>query len=132
MVFAWAVFQDYLSRELRRSYLRYDLLEYPAVGVLEGDRTVISGRVAPGLTFDGESLPGARRTGRDAPAHRLARLRRGVRRARCDALVTLNLLVGPPPAGPHAGSGYPYVRDPLSAWRRDSREPAPQRNQRVL
>jgi hypothetical protein len=34
VVFAWAVFQDYLARELRRSYLSYDLSEYPALEVL--------------------------------------------------------------------------------------------------
>jgi hypothetical protein len=34
VVFAWAVFQDYLSRELRRSYLSHDLSEYPALAVL--------------------------------------------------------------------------------------------------
>lgn len=34
VVFAWAVFQDYLTRELRRSYLSYDLSEHPALAVL--------------------------------------------------------------------------------------------------
>jgi hypothetical protein len=34
VVFAWAVFQDYLARELKRSYLSYDLSESPALAVL--------------------------------------------------------------------------------------------------
>lgn len=34
VVFAWAVFQDYLARELERSYLDYDLSEYPALATL--------------------------------------------------------------------------------------------------
>jgi hypothetical protein len=34
VVFAWAVFQDYLARELKRSYLDYDLSEYPALAKL--------------------------------------------------------------------------------------------------
>lgn len=34
VVFAWAVFQDYLARELKRSYLSYDLSETPALAVL--------------------------------------------------------------------------------------------------
>ena len=34
VVFAWAVFQDYLARELKRSYLDYDLSEFPALAVL--------------------------------------------------------------------------------------------------
>jgi hypothetical protein len=34
VVFAWAVFQDYLVRELKRSYLNYDLSESPALAVL--------------------------------------------------------------------------------------------------
>jgi hypothetical protein len=34
VVFAWAVFQDYLARELKRSYLDYDLSESPALAVL--------------------------------------------------------------------------------------------------
>jgi hypothetical protein len=34
VVFAWAVFQDYLARELKRSYLSSDLSESPALAVL--------------------------------------------------------------------------------------------------
>ncbi len=34
VVFAWAVFQDYLARELKRSYLSYDLSGSPALAVL--------------------------------------------------------------------------------------------------
>ena len=34
VVFAWAVFQDYLARELKRGYLDYDLSEFPALAVL--------------------------------------------------------------------------------------------------
>jgi hypothetical protein len=34
VVFAWAVFQDYLTRELRRNYLSYDLSEYSALAML--------------------------------------------------------------------------------------------------
>jgi hypothetical protein len=34
IVFAWAVFQDYLARELKRSYLNYDLSEFPALAML--------------------------------------------------------------------------------------------------
>ncbi len=34
VVFAWAVFQDYLARELKRSFLDYDLSEYPALEML--------------------------------------------------------------------------------------------------
>jgi len=34
VVFAWAVFQDYLARELKKSYLSYDLSESPALAVL--------------------------------------------------------------------------------------------------
>jgi hypothetical protein len=34
VVFAWAVFQDYLARELKRSYLDYDLSESPALAML--------------------------------------------------------------------------------------------------
>jgi hypothetical protein len=34
VVFGWAVFQDYLVRELKRSYLSYDLSGYPALAVL--------------------------------------------------------------------------------------------------
>jgi hypothetical protein len=34
VVFAWAIFQDYLVRELRANYLSYDLSEYPALAVL--------------------------------------------------------------------------------------------------
>jgi hypothetical protein len=34
VVFAWAVFADYLARELKRSYLSYDLSEYSALAVL--------------------------------------------------------------------------------------------------
>jgi hypothetical protein len=34
VVFAWAVFQDYLARELKRSYLSYDLSWSPALAVL--------------------------------------------------------------------------------------------------
>ena len=37
VVFAWAVFQDYLARELQRSYLTYDLSDYPALAVLVED-----------------------------------------------------------------------------------------------
>jgi hypothetical protein len=37
VVFAWAVFQDYLARELKRRYLRYDLSEAPALAVLVDD-----------------------------------------------------------------------------------------------
>ncbi len=37
VVFAWAVFQDYLAHELKRSYLSYDLSEYPALEVLVQD-----------------------------------------------------------------------------------------------
>jgi hypothetical protein len=33
-VFAWAVFQDYLARELRRSFLSYNLSGHPALAVL--------------------------------------------------------------------------------------------------
>jgi hypothetical protein len=31
---AWAVFQDYLARQLRQTYLNYDLSEHPALAVL--------------------------------------------------------------------------------------------------
>ena len=34
VVFAWAVFQDYLARELESSFLDYDLSESPALAVL--------------------------------------------------------------------------------------------------
>jgi hypothetical protein len=34
VVFAWAVFQDYLARELKRSYLSYDLSGAPSLAVL--------------------------------------------------------------------------------------------------
>src|SRR3954453_591031 len=34
VVFAWAVFQDYLARELRGVYLDYDLSEHPPLAVL--------------------------------------------------------------------------------------------------
>jgi hypothetical protein len=34
VVFAWAVFQDYLAHELKRSYLNYDLSGSPALAVL--------------------------------------------------------------------------------------------------
>jgi hypothetical protein len=34
VVYGWAVFQDYLARELKRSYLSYDLSAYPALAVL--------------------------------------------------------------------------------------------------
>jgi len=34
VVTAWAAFQDYLARELRKSYLRYDLSEHPALAKL--------------------------------------------------------------------------------------------------
>jgi hypothetical protein len=34
VVFAWAVFHDYLARELKRNYLSYDLSEYSALAVL--------------------------------------------------------------------------------------------------
>lgn len=34
VVFTWAVFQDYLARELKRSYLSYDLSGSPALAVL--------------------------------------------------------------------------------------------------
>jgi hypothetical protein len=34
VVFAWAVFQDYLARELKRNYLDYDLSESPVLAVL--------------------------------------------------------------------------------------------------
>jgi hypothetical protein len=34
VVFAWAVFQDYLARELKRRYLSYDLSKSPALAVL--------------------------------------------------------------------------------------------------
>ncbi len=34
VAFAWAVFQDYLARELKRSYLSYNLSEYSALAVL--------------------------------------------------------------------------------------------------
>lgn len=37
VVFAWAVYQDYLVRELRRNYLRYDLSEHPALAKLVED-----------------------------------------------------------------------------------------------
>jgi hypothetical protein len=37
VVFAWAVFQDYLARELKRTYLSYDLSETPALAVLVND-----------------------------------------------------------------------------------------------
>lgn len=33
VVFAWAVFQDYLANELKGSYLSHDLSEYPALAV---------------------------------------------------------------------------------------------------
>jgi hypothetical protein len=34
VVFAWAVFQDYLARELKRNYVSYDLSEHPALAML--------------------------------------------------------------------------------------------------
>jgi hypothetical protein len=34
VVFAWAVFHDYLARELKRSYLNHDLSEFPGLAVL--------------------------------------------------------------------------------------------------
>lgn len=34
VVFAWAVFQDYLARELKRSYLNYDLSDHPPLATL--------------------------------------------------------------------------------------------------
>ena len=34
VVFAWAVFQDYLARELKRNYLSYDLSKSPALAML--------------------------------------------------------------------------------------------------
>ena len=34
VVFAWAVFHDYLARELKRSYLDYDLSEHPVLETL--------------------------------------------------------------------------------------------------
>jgi hypothetical protein len=34
VVFAWAVFQDYLARELKRSYLNYDLSGHPPLATL--------------------------------------------------------------------------------------------------
>lgn len=34
VVFAWAVFQDYLGRELKRSYLSYDLSDHPPLATL--------------------------------------------------------------------------------------------------
>ncbi len=34
IVFGWAVFQDYLARELKRSYLDYDLSRSPALAML--------------------------------------------------------------------------------------------------
>jgi hypothetical protein len=37
VVFAWAVFHDYLARELKRRYLSYDLSEFPALAVLAED-----------------------------------------------------------------------------------------------
>lgn len=37
VVFAWAVFQDYLARELKRNYLSCDLSEAPALAVLVND-----------------------------------------------------------------------------------------------
>jgi hypothetical protein len=37
VVFAWAVFQDYLARELKKRYLSYDLSEAPALAVLVKD-----------------------------------------------------------------------------------------------
>ena len=37
VVFAWAVFQDYLARDLKRSYLSYDLSEHAALAVLVED-----------------------------------------------------------------------------------------------
>jgi hypothetical protein len=37
VVFAWAIFQDYLARELKRNYLSYDLSEAPALAVLVND-----------------------------------------------------------------------------------------------
>jgi hypothetical protein len=37
VVFAWAVFQDYLARELKRSYLGYDLSKSRALAVLVED-----------------------------------------------------------------------------------------------
>jgi hypothetical protein len=37
VVFAWAVFQDYLARELKRRYLSYNLSEAPALAVLVED-----------------------------------------------------------------------------------------------
>lgn len=37
VVFAWAVFQDYLARELKKNYLSYDLSEAPALAVLVND-----------------------------------------------------------------------------------------------
>ncbi len=37
VVFAWAVYQDYLVRELRRNYLSYDLSDHPALAKLVED-----------------------------------------------------------------------------------------------
>jgi hypothetical protein len=37
VVFAWAVYQDYLVRELKRNYLSYDLSEHPALAMLVED-----------------------------------------------------------------------------------------------
>lgn len=37
VVFAWAIFQDYLARELKKNYLSYDLSEAPALAVLVND-----------------------------------------------------------------------------------------------
>jgi len=37
VVFAWAVYQDYLVRELRLNYLSYDLSEHPALAMLVED-----------------------------------------------------------------------------------------------
>lgn len=34
VVFAWAIFQDYLAHELKRSYLSFNLSQYPALAVL--------------------------------------------------------------------------------------------------
>jgi hypothetical protein len=37
VVTAWAVFQDYLARQLRQRYLSYDLSEHPLATLVEED-----------------------------------------------------------------------------------------------
>jgi hypothetical protein len=37
VITAWAVFQDYLARQLKQNYLSYDLSEYPPLAALVGE-----------------------------------------------------------------------------------------------